>query len=185
MATWFGQCNAATGADAGGSGGLTLGQETAWLAAGYVCPGSGSQDIVTIGMEMWYSATNNIRMGIYNASGDLVVQTDAKVANGGEEVWDDWAAGDLTWHIGTSLTGGATYRIVCAGQTGCSVFGVSLTSGDIQETSTDYTAGLPATLPAANDWTVSTNTHVLVEPAAAGGIVPQAMIMMMYRRMRA
>jgi hypothetical protein len=129
---------------------LNTGAELDWVAAGYSCPGSGNQSITTIGVYTQVTGYS-VRVGIFSGT-TLIVETSTKSTVASGEV--TWGSGDLTWSSGSYLTGGDTYKLVlaCSGNPG--VLGTSgAASGTSKYYVGDYSAGMPATLPAGTDYT--------------------------------
>jgi hypothetical protein len=166
--TYFGNCDPSTGAGTGASY-QTGASELEWFVAGYACPGSGPQDIKTLGAECAYG-TGNIRLGIYDGT-TLVVETNSEKAAGtGARAWTSWDNTELTWAVGTTLTGGKTYIIVVAGDANYGPFGTNVVSGAGKYYAGDYTGGMIAILPAGSNFTNQQNVRCGVEAAAGVGL---------------
>lgn len=162
--TYFGYCDPSTGAGTGTT--YIYPQKFELFAAGYTCPGTGSQTVIDLSAETSDSPGSNFNMGIYNAAGNLVVEGTAEKACAYPTAWVTWGASDLTWHIGTTLTGGATYRIAYAAGGSNRCMGTDgQPSGTSLYVDTDYSGGLPATLPSLSNDTIIVNLRCGVEPA--------------------
>ena len=121
------------------------------IAAGFPCPGVGDQVIQELGIELvWLGWSDNIRMGLYDLSGHLIVETSTKLpTSGGWLTWDDT---ELTWHVGTTLNGGQTYVIAFADASGLTFKGsTGGVYGDWHFNIEDDSGGLPDPEPVGND----------------------------------
>ncbi len=173
--TYFGNCNSSTGVG-NGVDSINTGSEMDWIAAGYVCPGSGNQTLKKMGVQA-RSAGTYVLMGIYNSGGNLVAHSTAKKQtllcdNASDNVWTEWDDTEITWDIGSSLTGGSTYRLVVAFASNPGVWGTgSQANGTSKYVAGDVTnTGMPSTLPAGSDYTQLLNIRAAVEPAAGASI---------------
>jgi hypothetical protein len=181
--TYFGFCNSSTGAGTGVAHcGYAWGSQ--WTTAGYVCPGTGDQTLVTLGIEADGADTTHIRMAIYNTSRGLVCYaTSEKDSAVG---WVSWDNTEITWVIGTKLTGGTAYLLVVSADGNPGALGTgSLPADTLRYISNEYTSSAFADpIAAGTGYTTEYNMRCGVEPAAAGGgsVVPQ--IMMHYARLR-
>jgi hypothetical protein len=166
--TYFGYCDPDTGAGTGTEK-IYMNDEIYWATAGYACPGSGSQNVVSIGVELNESG-GNFRVGVYSGT-TLIVEANvekSKVGGG----WLEWtaAASELTWHVGTALTGGTTYKILVTTDTNSAFTGsTGRPANTLSYASGDYTAGMPDPSPAASTYTYEPNLRCGVEAAAGGG----------------
>ena len=166
--TYFGYCDPDTGAPSETTS-INLNDELYWGHNGYVCPGTGAQAIVDFGI---YTQTGgNILVAIYNASDQLVVSGTSEKAKSGTSGWLLWVPGELTWSIGTALTGGATYTIAVTSDAAVNILGgTSRPAGSLAYTSGDYTAGMPDPLPSHSLYTYEPAARCGVEPAAGGEV---------------
>lgn len=141
--------------------------ELNWIPAGYVCEGTGAQNITAIECECWSPTSDTAIIGIY-AGTDLIVRTSAKAGPTSQGVVS-WAAGDLTWEAGYStLTGGSTYKLVYLPTTN-NVVPYGTTGGSSGDSKYYTVASLPTTLPDGYSWTlVGFNIRVTTEAAATG-----------------
>jgi hypothetical protein len=172
--TYFGYCDSA-GVGIGDEQG-NCNDEFQLATAGYACPGSGAQNIDSIGAHC-AGVGGNLLIGIYLASG--IPEGDILVAEGNAEKlslaagqWLNWAAAELTWRNGyTQLTGGMTYRIVFTSDASTNLYcDTGRPAGTLSYGSGDYTAGMPDPLPACNAYTLEFNLRCGVEPAGGGGV---------------
>jgi len=140
--------------------------------AGYVCPGAGAQNLRELGVEYAQSQAGNVRMGLYDMAnpGNLVVEADSvKTIDGAG--WLTFIS--FTWHVGITLTGGATYRIGwCASGATYPYKTVDVPGDTWSYKFGDYTAGLPDPEPATLAAALEVNLRAGVEPAAGGSIIP-------------
>ena len=171
--TYFGYCDPDTGVGTGTTN-LNSYAEIDWVAAGYVCPGSGSQNIITLGVETLVVGYYT-RVAIYDAANDLVVEANAKKA-AVAFAWVSWTAAELTWYVGTALTGGATYRIAVTCSGNCGIMGTVISSSERYIAGDHTDSGFDAILGAGSIYQDTYNLRCGVEPAAGGGVVPQAMM---------
>jgi hypothetical protein len=165
--TYFGNCDPSTGAGTGASY-QNGGTELLWFTAGYACPGSGAQGVKALGAECAYGA-GNIRMGIYDGTTLIVESNSEKAAGTGARAWTSWDDTELTWHVGTALVGGTTYKMVVAGDANFGPFGTNVAAGDAKYYNGDYTAGMLDPLNAGSNDTAQQNVRCGVEAAAGGG----------------
>lgn len=157
---------------------LSGGQTSYWRASGYSCPGSGSQTVKELSVYCdLQSGSVNIRLAIYSSDGSTLI------GYGTAEVATTTTAG-YQGHMSESavqaaaggsctLTGGVTYRLVCADDQSSPIlnygYNNSVTSGVSLYTSADYTSGFPASLPSPEatcdyEWCIRCG----VDPASSG-----------------
>ncbi len=141
-----------------------------WTNAGYVCPGTGAQNVITLDVNIADVASGNVRLAIFDASKNFVMQWDNQYAPGGT----GWMAKTSFADQGGSpianpqLTGGTTYLLVMTDDgTVKFYFQTGSTSSII---GTDYTAGFPASLSGESPHTLELAIRCGVEPAAGGEI---------------
>ena len=163
----------------------TLSAALGRTVAGYVCPGSGAQTVKELAVELDTGSAGNLLLGIYTTGGDLVVEGTAEKDSAIPAGWLTWTDAELTWHIGTTLTGGTTYVLAIASE-GTFYKGLQTTglaNGTWHYNFGDYSNGLPDPEPAGNDFTIEMNIRCGVEPAA--GVVNRIPIIDHYNRMMA
>jgi len=142
-----------------------------WTDAGYVCPGVGVVDVVSLDINIADIASGNVRCAIFDTSKNFVMQWDNQYAPGGTG-WMSKTA--FTDQGGTpidtpQLTGGTTYLLVLTDDgTVKFYFQTSSTSSII---ATDYTAGFPAALSGESAHTLEVCIRCAVE--TGGGSIVQ------------
>lgn len=159
-------------------------------AAGYACPGTGAQTVKALEFKTEWTteASTEISMGIYPAGGggNLICETTAKKFTGltATPVWVGWNNTEITWYVGTTLTGGTTYVLAIASDATiypqCTE---SLPNGTWHYNFGDVAGALTTPEPAGNDHTTEVDLRCGVEPAASGVSIP--LLMGTYRRRRA
>ena len=147
---------------------------TRWLQAGYSCPGSGTQNVITLDLNIAAIDTGTLRCAIYDSDHNFVTQWDAAKTPGGT----GWlAVTDFVDQGGSphspQLTGGATYYLVTTGSSGVTqeIRWDGVASGIAQRTGASYVDGFPASIADDFDTTREYCIRAGVEPAAPGGIV--------------
>jgi hypothetical protein len=142
---------------------------TWWLAAGYVCPGSVLQNLVTLDLNISAVASGNVRCAIYTAAGVFVAQWDTEKDPSGA----GWLA--VTSFVDRSgtpitpqLTGGDSYLLVSTGDGTVSYYYDTVASGLVKIDYTDYTGGFPVSL-GPSDQTREPCIRCGVEPPSGGG----------------
>jgi len=166
--TYFGYCDPDTGAP---SGIVTCntGQEIDWITAGYACPGTGSQNVITLGVYHESGSAVNVNLAIYAGTTLIAYGTSKKTAVITQS-WTSWSNAELTWVVGTTLTGGTTYKLVLASASNSSPGGTTgLASGTSKYQGGDYTDTPASPLPAGTNYTHEISIRCGVEPAAGGG----------------
>jgi hypothetical protein len=163
------------GSDSGPSGIATIQQ----LATGYVCPGSGSYNLTSLGA---YTAgggvSGYIRLALYSDSGNLIVEASAKKQVTNDSIhWEEFTT--FTWHSGTQLTGGAGYRLASNRSGLTPLYYRSVTNASKYASSKTYCDnGFPATDAdmQVNALSMEWAIRATVEAAAGGGLsIPVAM----------
>lgn len=165
--TYFGYCNSSTGA---GTGTVHCGfaDKTDWTTAGYACPGTGNQTLVTLGIEADAAGGGNLRMAIYSGTALICY------AGGTEKAsivgWLSWTNAELTWVVGTTLVGGTTYKLVFTSDANTGALGTGgLPADTMRYLANDYTGSAwPDPIAAGTGYTTEYNIRCGVEPAAGG-----------------
>lgn len=190
MATqYFGYCDPSTGAGIGATTEYAGQNELNWRDSGSgvvgtdTCPGTGSMSIITMGCETGY--TNfNVGMGLYDYDGNLIVYT-TSFKQGIEGDWVSWNNSELTWVVGTTLTGGTDYHIAFITDAASSFLGGVNASYYCQRTAAGN-ATFPADLPTGTQGQEYFNVRVGVDTAGGGGSTSKLkQLMAAYRRRRA
>lgn len=138
--------------------------EVKWRTASYTCPGAGAQNIKELAAHI-FGAGGNILVGVYDTSNNLIVEGNAqKVAAAG---WVTWSDAELTWSVGTTLTGGVEYVLVVSSDANPGAYGLTgQGNGTGKRVNADWTAGMNDPLPAGDNDTEHPNVRCGVEPAA-------------------
>ena len=182
MSDFFGYCNA-DGSNKAGSN---------WDLAGYsfqyrgyttdmICPGSGARTIEDLSVYCYRNPAGAMKIAIYDTENNLVVYGTNPKSTPTSAAWLTWAAGDLTWVVGTALTGGVTYRLAFASQTSSAIFYDTGSSGDTVFVSAGYAAFPDAVYPAGTDR--GERYAIRCGVAAVGGLsIPVAMLNQRYKR---
>jgi hypothetical protein len=148
----------------------------------FTCPGSGSVLINELSADVkLISGSGNIRIGIYDTSGDLVAQGTAEVAvTGSSYSWQGHMTAAACGNV--SLTGGQSYKLALANDE--PAYGPSVgiryladqPSGYIRyKQLTDYTGGLPATIGLTdNTWGGCWNIRCGVETGGSAAVTGTA-----------
>ena len=162
------------GNDAAGGAALNLSSYMWLLAAGYACPGSGNQTVLSLDINMHDADYGGqVRCAIFTAAGAFVAQWDAAYtpAAGGWYEVGAFHAQDNTTDITPVLTGGATYFLCVGGAAGYYIRVNEVVSGvgKVYYTSS-YLTGFPANLPALDNQTREPCIRCGVEAAAGGGV---------------
>lgn len=182
------------GNNSAGDGDSALSGYIAWndnSGVVWTCPGSGLQKVNELGVLVYVtSGSANVRCGIYNSSGNLVMQGSAKIAvteTDSAGVWKthtsfvDGAGNAITT---PQLTGGQNYYLVNTGDgTTLRQRRTAVTSGYTKYRSSEYTSDMPDTIPASP--TNGTNLACIrcgVTPASSGISIP--VLQSSYRRRR-
>ena len=129
----------------------------AWYVNGYVCPGSGTQNIQELSSKCCLEGANpaNIRLGVYNSSGTtLIAEGTGEVAVSGSSptTWQGHMTQSAVKAAGGAspgqLVGGTTYLLVVANDQGGTYILYSRRSlaGGLSYYPTDYTSGMPASI---------------------------------------
>jgi hypothetical protein len=146
-----------------------------YLVAGYICPGSGPQDLKTLDLNIYGVDTGNLRVGLWDSDHNMVCQWDTvktPVGTGWLEVTSfvNYAGNPVT----PQLTGGATYYLGMAGDASNAhlVYYSSVASGTAKYLSGVYSDALPAVLTGGTNGTREYCVRAGVEAAAGGSIVP-------------
>lgn len=146
-----------------------------WTNEAKTCPGSGDQTIRQISVYGFDAATPGatVRLGVYNTSNELVADCGTASLTATSAAWTSVGDGS-TSNLGT-LTGGTDYYLACAFSGAAGSYAVicyttgSGTEGKYVPT-TDYGAGLPATLPSssseAKKWIIRVGVEAATAPAA-------------------
>lgn len=181
--TYFGHCNSDGTLKTGetpaslGTGWTGVTARNAPAAYAFTCPGTGTQDVISLGHYVKYSTgtADHIRMAIYDTAGTTLI------GQGSAEITVDNAA--VAWREHTAFTNGAGDAITPQLAGGTAYMILVTYDGGVTEPwgwtdwgalygnriSADYTAGFPASLGAgvANDYLQTMRCGV--EPPAAGG----------------
>lgn len=171
MSTYFGNN------DSGSTSNTLAGSYSWYFAAGYACPGTGNQTLLSLDINVAKIASGNFRMAVYTDAGNFVAQWDA-----------EYAPGSTGWYSITSfvnqggspitptLVGGNMYILIITTDGTHEVYHDTAGANTCGLITTDYTGGFPATITPAGSSTREYCVRALVEPAAAGGLsIPVAM----------
>lgn len=184
--TYFGRCNS--------DGTLISGDPTDWQGltgywvksenAAFTCPGTGSQNIVSLSVyaRKASGAGGNMRCAIYDTSNNLISQHTAEFIVDGVAGW--YGTAQAVSSVGP-LTGGTNYKLIVSCDNSISEWSnySGGTNGDFSWGANDYTGGFPATRAAGSNTSAIYLIRCGVEPAAAGGLsIP--LVMQSYRRRR-
>lgn len=175
--TYFGQCDS-SGTATANDGNVAYTYATDWIAwtnLEFTCPGSGNQTIRQISAYLYDNDNDGsavARFGVYDTSGDLVVDCGTVNITRSTAGWTDLGDGS-TSDLGT-LTGGTDYQIAVAISGAALAYPVlCYTTGDLGDgaraSGTDYVAAMPETLPAAEYNGYKKILRVGVETAGGGG----------------
>lgn len=169
MPSYFGQQTQTSGSNPGG-GGTAIAE---WSAGTFTCPGSGSQNIQELSCYI-FGANVSLRLGVYDAGNNLIAEgTSAIVVTGAAYSWQGHmtqasvkAAGGVSPGV---LVGGTAYKIAWARNANAASVTFGGTTGADNYKLADYTAGMIATLPAADG--TDALAHCVrcgVDPASVG-----------------
>lgn len=150
-----------------------------YFLAGYTCPGSGTQNVVSLELGVaGVSAAANARMAIYTVAGAFVTQWETELQPGNSTHWE--AVTSFVNQAGAphspTLTGGASYLLVVSCDSAGKISVYYTATSECARNGSEYTGGYPATINNVDVSSVEFAMRCGVEPAAAGGsIVPLAM----------
>lgn len=171
---YFGECNSdgsiiasPTGEDDNSSS-----NEFVWLAGAAIlaCPGSGTYNVKSLAAYARILAGSPvIRIGIYTTAGAKICETNTITVVGSSLAWQECLAASMSGTL--TLTGGTNYYLSLAFKAGGTV-GINYKTGSngdlLYKMDTDYTAGLPTTLPSSPlSWTGRHYIRCGVEAAAS------------------
>lgn len=158
-----------------------------WYTAGYACPGTGLQDVVTLDLNtyLYDSGSGNMRCAIFTAAGAFVTQWATEV-----DVEPEW--NEVTSFVdqggsphSPQLTGGDTYLLVVSGDGNHELYYDLVDSGNAEAIyDQDYTGGFPANLPASSNEVREICIRCGVQPAAAASGVSIPKVMYYYMGLR-
>ena len=145
-----------------------------WLDAGFVCPGSGTQNVSSLEVYIGNAGTGTVRAGIYNSSGNLV----AEWATALDPESTGWLSGTSFINAAgnplspVQLTGGQTYRLAIYPVSSGLEYGyLNCGATDGQYDFADHSGGLPDTIPGGDDVAFTPTIRCGVEAAAGGSAV--------------
>lgn len=139
------------------------------FTVGYACPDSGVQNVVSLGLDINGNGGATVNLAIYSADGSTLIAEGTSEKAGTADGWLEWTNAELTWHSGTALTGGTTYRFGLTWGTDPRGMGTqSRPSGSVTYVSGDNTSGFPASM-SGSAYTWEYNVRCGVEPAGGGG----------------
>lgn len=152
MTAYFGECQSdgsLIGAPAAYEGGANV--DIANIAVTYTCPGTGTQNIVSIAIygKSAGGAAGNVRCAIYDASWNRICQWNAELSmNSTTAQWWEKLAAALTGTL--TLTGGTAYKLVFSTDADDPQFAYNTGAGntDWEYDTNDYTGGFPAAIDA-------------------------------------
>jgi hypothetical protein len=173
--TYFGYCDSS----GNGTGNTAIGayKDIDYAADGFICPGTGQQDITALEIDCYSSPGSGQKtlLGVYSGT-TLVVEGSTTVDPPNPRAWTGYASVGLTWRNGyTYLTGGETYLLVVSNKydgAGTLYGTTGLASGTWKYKVADYTGGLPDPLPTGfSDYTINVNIRCGVEPSTSSPTV--------------
>ncbi len=124
-------------------------QITAWDIAGYVCPGSGPQNLVKLGVFGASQGFDNqtVNIAIYDSTGTTkIAETGPLTLTGSTNAWHEGT-------VSATLTGGTTYLLAFSLGGPNGAYGQFVAGGPYPGTTgyyvlTDYSSAMPSSLPA-------------------------------------
>jgi len=142
-----------------------------WRAAAFSCPGSGDQDVKELSVYAKTLGGNcDVRLGLYS-SGTLICESPTITFSGTSLAWRS-ATADFSWPTAVKkLTGGSSYVLAFATNTGGDGFQIGYhggTWGDEKNVTTDYSAGMPSSLPTGSSGSPHHDVRCGVDTAGKG-----------------
>ena len=161
----------------------TSGPTLYWRSGGYTCPGSGTQVVQELSAYCRLnSGSAHIRLGVYNTSGTLLGYGTSEVAVSSSLGWQGHMSESAVQAVGggsLQLTGGVNYILaVCDDQASIYVYyGMNNVASAVNLKLTDYTGGLPSSLPSP-DATVDNEYCIRcgVDPALSAKAIPPRLL---------
>ena len=175
--TYFGYCNS-DGTIVGAPDGYdSVGNSIEWLADTFLCPGTGNQNIQDLSIYCYQSGAVNIRLGIYSGN-TLIAEGTAEIAVTTTPSWQ----GHMT-QASVKAAGGSSPGVLVGGQVYTLAYTADVTSQPVvgykdpigngtNYGGTDYTGGMPTTLPSYENASLRKYVRCGVEPAAGGSAIP-------------